>query len=90
MIPPLVSQDGSKRAENSKEKPEATLLNLFFHDCFNRCLPPLALQPSLLHPDDCPAYLLRSEGKVSDLISSFDASKSTGPDGISARMLFFF
>ena len=85
LIPPLLSPDGSKKAENSKEK--ATLLNLFFHECFNRCLLPLAPQPSFLYPDDCPAYLLCSEGEVFDLISSLDASKSSGPDGISARML---
>ena len=41
----------------------------------------------VLHPDDCPAYLLCSEGEVLDLIFSLDASKSSGPDGISARML---
>ena len=82
-IPTLVS-NGSK-VEGSKEK--ATLLNHFFHGCFNKTLPPLVPQPSLLSPDGCPAVLLCSEEEVFDLISSLDTSKSTGPDGISARML---
>ena len=76
--------NGSK-VEGSKEK--AILLNHFFHDYFNKTLPPLAPQPSLLSPDGCPADLLCSEEEVFDLISSLDTSKSTGPDGISARML---
>ena len=83
LIPTLVSN--GYRVESSKEK--ATVLNHFFHDCFNKTLPPLTPQPSLLCPVDCPADLLCSEEEVFDLISSLDTSKSTGPDGISARML---
>ena len=82
-IPALVS-NGSK-VENSKDK--ATLLNNIFHECFNKVIPPLTLQQSLLIPDNCPEHFLCSDDEVFDLISSLDSSKSTGPDGISVRIL---
>ena len=59
----------------------------FFHSCFNNHTPPLTPQPSLLAPCNCPQDLLCSEDEIFHLISSLDPSKSTGPDGISARML---
>ena len=82
-IPTLIS-NGSK-VENSKEK--ATLLNCFFHDCFNKALPPLTPQSSPLCPGSCPPDFLCSDEEVFDLITHLDISKSTGPDGVSAIML---
>ena len=36
---------------------------------------------------DCPTDVSCSEAEVYDLIVGLDPSKSTGPDGISAKML---
>ena len=83
MIPTLLS-NGSE-VSNSREK--ASLLNKFFYSCFNTKSPPLAVTPSNLPPSDCPPELLCNEAEVYDLIIGLDSNKSTGPDGICARML---
>ena len=71
--------------ENNAEK--ANVLNDYFNDCFNKRVPSLADQPSHLLPQNCPEELLCDDVEVLDLISSLNVAKSTGPDGISAKML---
>ena len=66
---------------------KAQVLNNFFHQCFNRSLPPLPSHSSWLDPTNFPENLLCTEDAVSDLVTNLDASKATGPDDISARML---
>ena len=61
-------------------------LNSFFYTCFNNSSP-LTNQPPHLLSSECPLDLLCTEDEVYDLIVQLDPSKSTGPDGISARML---
>ena len=55
--------------------------------CFNANSPPLPNIPPNLQPSDYPAELLCDEAEVYDLILSLDPTKSTGPDGISVKML---
>ena len=57
------------------------------HQCFNRSLPPLPSHSSWLDPTNFPENLLCTEDAVLDLVTNLDASKATGPDDISARML---
>ena len=63
------------------------LLNSFFYKCFNANSPPLPNIPPNLQPSDYPSKLLCYEAEVFDLILSLDPTKSTGPDGISIKML---
>ena len=81
-IPSLLSNG----AEVSYNREKATLLNYFFYDCFKNKSPLLDFPPCLL-ATDCPTDVSCSEAEVDDLIVGLDPSKSTGPDGISAKML---
>ena len=67
----------------STEGEKADLLNAYFHSCFNKAHAPLSSSVSL--PPAPSSNLLCTE--VYDLLVSLDVSKSSGPDGISARML---
>ena len=60
---------------------------IYFHDCFNKDVPALAPQPSILDPALFPQEHLCTEDEVYDLIAELDDSKSSGPDGISVKML---
>ena len=74
-------------AHTATEKAE--LLNSFFVSCFNQSHSPLDDADFYAVPcagEPC-STLLCDEGFVCDLLASLDMSKSTGPDGISARML---
>ena len=77
----------SNGVEVSDNREKASLLNNFFYDCFNTKSPPLSVTPSNLSTSDCLPELLCSEAEVYDLIVGLDPSKSTGPDGISPKML---
>ena len=73
---------------------KAIHLNNFFFTCFNRQCPPLTsdLPDSRdyeLDPLGFPQDLLCSEDTVAELLVSLDPSKSSGVDGISAKMLRF-
>ena len=65
------------------------MLNTFFGDCFNHCVPPLDFQDvDQLEPfSSCPEDLLCSVEEIQWLLEHLDTSKSNGPDGISAKML---
>ena len=67
------------------DEDKASMLNSFFSSCFNASHPPLKVQ-SVSTPR-CPGELLCIESEVCDLLASLDVSKSSGDDGISARML---
>ena len=82
-IPTLLS-NGAEVADNCEK---ASLLNNFFYDCFNTKSPPLTCTPSTLPTCGCPPELLCTNAEVYDLIVGLDPSKSTGADGISAKML---
>ena len=69
------------------ESEKANLLNSYFHSCFNRSHIPIMLSACLQFSPA--ADFLCSEDKVFDLLATLDMCKSTGPDGISARMLKF-
>ena len=71
---------------------KATVLNNFFYTCFNKDLPPLSnSQPEYaynsLSPSGCPAAFLCVEESVQDMLIQLDASKSTGADEVSPKML---
>ncbi len=65
------------------------LINNCFSSCFNQSLPPLAESIYQLHTtlQECPDHLLCTEEEVLRLLLSLDVTKSSGPDGISAKML---
>ena len=67
------------------DEDKASMLNSFFSSCFNTSHPPLEVQ-SVSTPR-CPGEILCTESEVCDLLASLDVSKSSGDDGISARML---
>ena len=88
IIPTLT--DGVSMADTSQDK--ATLLNNFFFTCFNWQCPPLTpdqlgSSDHELNPLGFPQELLCSEDSVAELLISLDPSKSSGVDGISAKML---
>lgn len=61
------------------------MLNSFFHSCFNTSQPPIASLRS--NTTDHLEDNLCTEEEVFDLLSSLDTTKSSGPDGVSAKML---
>ena len=80
-VPTLTLGDVTATSESEK----ADLLNSYFHSCFNKAHAPIT--PSVgLHLTPDPSFLCTEE-EVFDLLMSLDVSKSSGPDGISARML---
>ena len=82
-MPTLTLDDTTAVTESEK----ANLLNSYFHSCFNKSHTPIT--PSACLRLSPAADLLCSEDEVFDLLATLDVSKSTGPDGISARMLKF-
>ena len=86
-IPTLVDEDG-KEAANGLQK--ANMLNSFFSKCFNRSSAPLKdWSETDIRPnhDELPDELICDEDSVYDLLATLDVSKSSGPDGISGKML---
>ena len=68
---------------------KANMLNSFFQSCFNTAPPPLddnSRVSTLLH-SDIPEDLLCTEYDVVDMILKLNTAKTSGPDGISTRML---
>ena len=79
-------QDGDKTVKSSLDK--ATTLNNFFYTCFNRTQLPLRdTSQEYLCPSNCPDVFLCTEDSVFELLTKLEASKSTGSDGVSPRML---
>ena len=84
-IPTLTAQNGLLTT-TSNDKAE-TLNNCFF-SCINKCLPPLSDEDILLPTSPtCSESILIAEECVATALLKLDISKSTGSDGISARML---
>ena len=64
------------------------MLNLYFTKCFNTRTAPLdEVHHNFPLTDDSFADLYCDELQIYDLLYGLDISKSSGPDGISARML---
>ena len=70
------------------------MLNNFFYSCFNRSYPPLSNGCSVfqstqtdLDPSNFPVHLQCDSDCIAEMLFSLDLSKSSGPDGISPRML---
>ena len=85
-IPTLGDEDGNEALTGSQK---ADMLNKFFSNCFNRLRAPLKdwSESDFNLPDDPPDELLCNEDTVCELLASLDISKSSGPDGISAKVL---
>ena len=88
MIPTLHHQEAT--AETNYEK--ATMLNGYFSSCFNASVPPLSQldeenQTHIESGSTCPEDLLCTTEEVLLYIQALDATKASGPDGISIRML---
>jgi len=84
---PTLHHDGATASTNGEK---ACMLNDFFASCFNPSLEPLNQddrQSSNIQPSTCPLDHYCTEEEVLTLIQSLDASKASGPDGISIRML---
>ena len=83
-IPSLVYE--GKKLTTDEDK--ATALNQFFSTCFNPSHPPLSPQDTL-HTNiaDCPPELYCTEDELLEMLLKLDATKASGPDGISNRML---
>ena len=84
-IPAL--QDGTTSVTSNGAKAE--LLDSFFYEYVNHLFPPLG-DPVPLDPETCPASILCTEEEVLDLLCTFDSTKLTGLDGVSAVMLLLF
>ena len=85
-IPTL--QTGGIVAHSSIDK--ANVLNNFFYSCYNQNCPLTQCSHNFerdMSPEECPEQLLTTEATVYDLLAQLDTTKSTGCDGISARML---
>ncbi len=61
------------------------MLNNFFATCFNSSLEPFHQED--LQKSTCPPELLCTEEEILALLQTLDASKASGPDGVSIRML---
>ena len=77
-------------AKTNYEK--ATMLNNYFSTCFNTSVPPLLQldgesQAYIEFGSTCPEDLLCTTEEVLSYIQALDANKTSGPDGISTRML---
>ena len=59
----------------------------YFSQCFNLPIPPLTETLLNGHENQCPESLLCDQDTVLELLTLLDVSKSSGPDGISAKML---
>ena len=67
---------------------KANLLNSFFCSCFNRSHPPIQHQPTPdIDSSTCPEEFLCADSEVCEMLAALDVTKSSGPDGISPRML---
>ena len=85
-IPVLVHDCG--KASTSQEK--ADILSEFFKKCFNSSILPLTFadfDTFGTESNSCPDDFLCSIEEMQHLLETLDVSKSSGPDGISARML---
>jgi hypothetical protein len=83
IIPTLV-YNGSTYETNCDK---ADILIRYVHQCFNKDVPALYPEPSILDPALFPQEYLCTEDEVYNLIAELDGSKSTGQDGISVKML---
>ena len=85
-IPTLMDEDGNEALTGAQK---ADMLNKFFSKCFNRRSAPLEAwsESDFNLPDNPPDELLCNEDTVCELLTGLDVSKSSGPDGISAKML---
>ena len=88
-VPTLQDCDTGTAIDTSVDK--ANALNTFFHSCFNHNFPTLSELPHIFQMElpavDCPVDLLSTEDSVFELLSTLDTTKSSGSDGISAKML---
>ena len=75
--------------ENDLDK--VTLLNRYFHQCFNQSVSPLTDNNISMfdstNPLLCPEEFLCTEDEVLEMLLSLDTKKGNGWDSISARML---
>ena len=84
-FPTLTTQSGVQAVSSSNK---ASTLNEYFFSCFNTCLPPLSEENHIYStPSSCPESFLIAEEYVATVLLNLDVSKSTGVDGISAKML---
>ena len=86
-IPILTDEDGKEAATGLQK---ADMLNSFFSKCFNPSSTPLkdwSESDILPDPGELPDELACDEDSVCELLATLDVTKSSGPDGISGRML---
>ena len=87
-IPTLHHQEATAETNYTK----ATMLNEYFSTCFNASVPPLSQldeegQTHVEFGSTCSEDLLCTTEEVLPYIQTLDATKASGPDGISIRML---
>ena len=84
-IPYLIDQDGS---ESHSSQEQANSLYSYFTKCFNtRTVPLDEVHHNLPLSNDSFADLYCDELQIYELLYGLEVSKSSGPNGISARML---
>jgi len=66
---------------------KANVLNTFFHSCFNTKLPPLSCTDACPEPNGSPEHIFCTDEEILEMILNLDASKASGPDEISVRMI---
>ena len=68
------------------DQEKANGINTFFSQCFNQSVSPISpIVPAIGR--EVPSSLLCTESEIYELLRGLDVSKSSGRDGISARML---
>ena len=82
-IPNLQVNDKSVTSDVNK----ANVLNKHFYDNFNQSTPSLPPYSTDLNPNEFPDEILCTGDYLYELITNLDVTKSSGVDGISARML---
>ena len=84
---PTLSDDST---EACSDKQKADTLNTFFSTCWNQSVPPLSPTDTVrcnASSHAWPSQHFCTEEEILVLLRNLDCTKSTGPDGISARML---
>ena len=81
---PVIEQNN---AHLTSDQDKADALNNFFYSCFNTALPPLSYTDACPEPSGSPEHIFCTEEEILEMITNLDASKASGPDKISVKMI---
>jgi len=81
---PVIERNNIQLTTNQEK---ANVLNTFFHSCFNTALPPLSCTDACPEPSGSPEHIFCTDEEILEMILNLDASKASGSDEISVRMI---